>query len=1409
MPILNKKLLLRLVAIVLVLTGGFGVLHHVQAGRVPEALLWQADAALEKGRADKAIVYLRQYLEFRPDDYDTTVRLADVMVTRSATAKDLQNAHFLYERVLREAPERTDVARKLVTLCIQMHRHADALEHAQKLLASHKDDGILHAQLAECMVAQNRQDEARAEFEQALSLAPTYVPAYEGYANLLERHFKKPVEAGAVLEKLTKANPNRPDAFLAQARYLSRAGNADLCLQALDRVFALVPDNREALILSAEMLQVRGDLRQARERLRNAIASHPRFAQAYRALSWLETMSGNQADAVAALERGVAVLPDSPELLTPLADLLIERGEIERGRAIAVKLDALQMSVAAEHRRPYALRASYLRGRLLIKEGRWHEALVELDALRTEALGMTGLAAQLNLLLAACHERLGDRDAQVEALRRVLAANPNDLGARVALANAYLNVGRFEDALKEYQAAAKSPVAGIGVQLTYAALRISWARSSDAPDDEWKAIGVFLTSLGKTYRDSVEPIILRAEWLAARGDFGAAEKLLQSESASRPGDVRLWSALAAMASRGRGTLASAEVLNRGQLAVGDSIDFRLARARAWADDIQPGSGSRLATLEQLPSTTSEADRAKLYAGLADAYAVIRDDGGRMRMFVELAGINGQDVDIRKELVTLALRGNDAAVQKRCRDELQRIEGPAGKSVAILEALYEARGNAVAADRKLAEWHDLGQAVLAAKPDSVEARLLLGAVAESRRDLVTASKQFEAAADLEPMALKPQEARLAFYVRSGQDEAARRTLARLETDPRFSQQRFRAIVEGAIAEGGPQALPKCVTWLSAHLKREPRSAVWAGRLLEGRNKLADAIALFKQTTEAFPTFADGWSARLLAVAKLGESEVVETMTLAAKSLDRLALFAICAECGAAVRAKVPTWSPPVNTVEDRRAYAQACVAACEARGRLEDAVPILMLIADAKDSPPADAAWAKTMLATLNATFGADERKQEAIKTLRGDGKPSASIEEARQRVAALTVAMKTLSGDDRRAVIREMIELLTAVTHDPAATSNDWLQLAQLQRAKGDHVAVRRCLQELNKREPSNHYYQSLYVDELLGENKLDDARPLVAKLAPGVADVRVLATVARFHTLVNEPDAVLKVMDAYVRTAHAGTADGATRQRQSADLLDQLTRVATAKGLSCRNALLEAAGERYRASIRNFPDSVVALTALLASVGQVQAAFDDLEKHKGRLSPMTLATAGVGILRTGQATPKHFETIKGWIDLATLVAPDSIPLKLCLGEFFALRSDFASAEPVYREVLKAEPNNVHALNNLAWILATRSSAAEEALRLIDMAIAQVGVTAELLDTRARILIAANRYDRAIADLTDAIGQGAGPLRYFHLALAYSKMGKSSEATTAFRNGMARGLDVRMVHPDDAEAFRVLAAKAQ
>ena len=262
------------------------------------------------------------------------------------------------------------------------------------------------------------------------------------------------------------------------------------------------------------------------------------------------------------------------------------------------------------------------------------------------------------------------------------------------------------------------------------------------------------------------------------------------------------------------------------------------------------------------------------------------------------------------------------------------------------------------------------------------------------------------------------------------------------------------------------------------------AVWAGRLLEARDKVSDAMALYTQATETVPTFADGWSARLLAASRLGEAETTTVTNLAVKALPKKAFFSVCAETGAAVRAKVPTWSPPVQTAEDQKAYAQACIAACEARGRLEDAVPVLKAMSESPDMPKPDADWAKQTIAALTAALGTPEQKQGALNTLRTADTP-ATASEVRTRLNALGIALRSAGGDDRRAVVRDMIRLLAGLVRDPSATSNDWFQLAQLYRVAGDRASCRKCLEELTKREPNNLVFAAARLDDLLSENDL------------------------------------------------------------------------------------------------------------------------------------------------------------------------------------------------------------------------------------------------------------------------------------------------------------------------------------
>jgi Tfp pilus assembly protein PilF len=169
---------------------------------------------------------------------------------------------------------------------------------------------------------------------------------------------------------------------------------------------------------------------------------------------------------------------------------------------------------------------------------------------------------------------------------------------------------------------------------------------------------------------------------------------------------------------------------------------------------------------------------------------------------------------------------------------------------------------------------------------------------------------------------------------------------------------------------------------------------------------------------------------------------------------------------------------------------------------------------------------------------------------------------------------------------------------------------------------------------------------------------------------------------------------------------------------------------------------------------------------------------------------------------------VLGWIDECLAEEPNSAVLLMNRAEFLALRQDLAAAAAEYEKVLALEPRNVVALNNYAWILAAEPRTAERALELVTRATREVGLTGDLLDTRARVRITLKQYEQAERDLDDAIRVEPTALRWFHLAV--SRLGqspsKADDATRAFREAKRRGLEPRGIHPADLPTFKVLDA---
>lgn len=94
---------------------------------------------------------------------------------------------------------------------------------------------------------------------------------------------------------------------------------------------------------------------------------------------------------------------------------------------------------------------------------------------------------------------------------------------------------------------------------------------------------------------------------------------------------------------------------------------------------------------------------------------------------------------------------------------------------------------------------------------------------------------------------------------------------------------------------------------------------------------------------------------------------------------------------------------------------------------------------------------------------------------------------------------------------------------------------------------------------------------------------------------------------------------------------------------------------------------------------------------------------------------------------------------------------QLLLGSVAEARGDLELAERRYRELLAELPQHAVTLNNLAWVLAQQGDRADEALLLIDQALAIAADHPDFLDTRAATLKQLGRFQDAKRALQRAL----------------------------------------------------------
>ncbi len=1405
MPTINKSFLLKLVLTTALLVGSLFAVHAVQARRIPDALKRMADRSAEQGKSDAAIHFLRQYLEFAPNDVDARERLAKLLRDRLGPNQDPSDLIFVYDKILRADPSRSAVRREVLIRCLDIARYSDAESHAEILLQEFPTDPDLWQKLAAAQAGLQKPDAATASYENAIKHDPTDPVAYERLAQYHWRDLKQPAEARKVLDRMVAAMPLEARPLVTRARFDLYAGESTTpardVMPDLARALELDPENADALLLMAEQHQKRRELALAHDCLAAGVKLHPQDVRLVRSLAWLELNRGNLGSAVAILEEGMTRSRTGIDLLGPLADLLVQLGETGRTEEIIARLERRPERTAK-------LQVKYLKARVAMRQLQWGPAIELLTSLRTDAMGIPGLESQANLLLAMCFQKQGETEKEQDTLKLVLNKDPKSLPARVALGQSYLNMGRFDDARKEYRAAVDSPYANGSTHATLVRLWMAQLRAVGAASPrDWQALEDVARKLADPKvtlfgPGSTEGVRLLAEVVEARGDGKRAAAILRAECSRRPADTKLWAALADNVTDLAGVGVGLGIIDEAQAATGDGADLRLARADLYARD-----PARLRPLDQLTAqidTWPDGEQLRLLYGLAEIADRLGDESRTLSIFQRIAARRPADLAVWEALAERAIRAGKTTIATDARANLEKLD-PTGKSASLCTAW------SVIASGKA---DDAGGAIenlvknFGSTPDRAEACVALAELRTLAGDRAAASALLDRAVRLEPTRFGPVQAYLAHLARLGGAPLSS-TVARFATDHRWAGEPFRRAVQIAALRVEREPAKRLLDAARPYVEHRPSGLGWLGDCYLAVGNPTDAADCFRKATISPVANADDFLRLAVRSAEMGDPAAATAAISTAKKALPAGLYLQTAAAFADSPAAAKDWQPTLANAAERRTFTQARLSLKLSRFQRTEAVDLLEGFLKSPDTTASDAAWARRNLAMLLAIRGGASDRTRAMELLTEAGeKIGETADEKRASAAVLTALARYLDGSERTTVLTKATKILTEIV-EMTKSPRDGFLLAQVYRAAGNRAMSTAVMNNLLKADPNNLDFHLFCLEEVVDAGQMAVAEAFAQRilvLAP--TDFHAVTAVAKFECKAGRPDRGFALAEGYVRTADATAGDLPTKTARAAELLDQLARLPGVKRTEIARKMVQSAVEKYDGLAPTRPEAVVAAAGLLAAAGRPADGFAFVEKHGKSLTPKLRAAAGIAILRSSEGSEQQFATVRKWLDEALAIQPDSNTLRLNEGEFFALKRDYPAAEKAYRTVLDRDPRNVVALNNLAWILAPRPESAKDALALIDRAVSEMGLTGELLDTRARVRIAAKQFELAERDLREALTQEKTPLRMFHLALA--KQGQTppreTEARDAFRQAKNRGLEPAIVHPADLPMFRVLEA---
>ncbi|MFG0295869.1 MAG: tetratricopeptide repeat protein, partial [Maioricimonas sp. JB045] len=1234
-------------------------------------------------------------------------------------------------------------------------------------------------------------------YQAAIELDPAHVFSYRRQIGILREHLASPLEAQHLLDEAVRQNPESIELRLLRADGLVRKGRFDEALVEAEAARQIDPQAVSPLLMVVRIV-TRLDtpdspqFQQLKQDLLDAIDRESFDLRILLALAEMEFRSGDIGETRNWLAKGLELEPKQADFLALGCLAALREKDLEEATRYQAQLD--DIGVGSEV-------SKCLDGLVLVANHRFGDAVGRLESIRNAFDSGTIFRSELDRALLRCYRTLDAGERATALLRESLNRREFSTQARRRYAEALAADGKTSQAISQYREMDRADQDAL--PLARLLIRRKLVTPGQSFDSE--EVARLLTTADEYQPGTPEIAVLRMimhvfsqQEDAARQTLAEAREQIgncvELDVAAIQFELQLGRHDAA-----REALAVARSRYPDRIEVWDSA-LTLALVTGAADE------QELAGLEAAIARLDASVQGVALARLAQVYRRRSQFGDELRLRQDIANRTPESLVANRELVQAALHTGDHDVVRAAIDRLRQIEGERGshwRSGGISLALAELDDSALTpdvADEMTRQIDELEQIA----PDWPVVWAHRGVLALRQRRQRQAVRHLQRAYDqgYRPAGLIEMLARL--RIARGELDEAEEILGS-DSGSRLSRASASGVgLLGAVAlarSGDSDRARALARDAIRNDPGQPRGYLLLARLNQSDGRLDAAEKLFRKAVEVGGDSGVAWVSLIRFLNQHRSSEAAKQSLDELVARDDVNLLTLAQACEACRELE----TAEQHYVElERRQSGDATVLRAVAeyrirRGQIPRAETIMQkLVRFEEDEFTAERLWAVRRLAELYEQQGTLDGFRQALDLLEGESE--VDLGPGGQRQLARMLARRP-----ERNFVERARELLVRLDARDSLGPADRVQLCRVLDRLGEDDACKLKWAEVLDENGDDPNVCNGWLSRLLDQGRIDDARvyaaglPVSIRRLPGMAPLLVRLSLIR-----GDVDAAVE----HVSSIDFST-DGKT-PRQIRELAGVLNRIAgdlraedaiDADERSRLAAVIDAAYQELLAAVTGLvPDYV----DFLASEGHADVAWQQLMKNDESGLPV-LMQGTIAILRHEDSRGND---VNEWIErLAERVllsdAAGSIAFEQ-LAQIRDLQGDIPAAEKQYRAALRRNPDNVFALNNLAWLMVSNGGDLSQARQFIDRALEHAGRYPWLLDTLAQVQLAGGDPDGAMATLEEALEIDADGHRHFLVARVYESQGRNSDAAEQFEIARQLGLgeeDLHRLERPDFEQF--------